>query len=92
MNIDEMPEEGASVSEYIEALRNSASAAYRRKLDELKAVLKQFISVRSLVSNYAMALQPFQQEAEKLMAVLNEESKPVEELEEQIAGPKLRII
>lgn len=89
VSADEMPEEGASAAEYIEAVRNSVSAVYRRKLDEMKAVLKQFISVQSLVSNYATALQPFQQEAEDLMAALNEEAQPVEELEEKIAGPKL---
>lgn len=88
VSADEMPEEGASAVEYIEAVRKSASAVYRRKLDEIKSVLKQFISVQSLVSNYATALQPFQQEAEGLMAALNEEAQPVEELEEKIAGPK----
>lgn len=89
VSADEMPEEGASAAEFIEAVRNRASAVYRRKLDEMKAVLKQFISVQSLVSNYATALQPFQQEAEALMAELNDEVQPVEEFEEKIAGQKL---
>ena len=89
VSADEMPEEGASAAEYIEAVKNCAASVYRRKLDEIKTVLKQFISVQSLVSNYATALRPFQQEAEELMVVLNEETQPVEELEEKIAGPKL---
>lgn len=89
VSADEMPEEGASAVEYIEAIRNSVSAVYRRKLDEIKRELKQFISVQSLISNYATALLPFQQEAEELMAVLEEEAQPVEELEEKIAGPRL---
>lgn len=89
VSADEMPEEGASAEEYIEAIRNSASAVYRRKMSEIKTVLKHFISVQSLVSNYATALQPFQQEAENLMVALSEEAQPVQELEEKIAGPKL---
>ena len=67
VSANEMPEEGASVAEYVEAIRNSASTAYRRKLDEIKVVLMQFISIQSLVINYATALQPFQQAAENLM-------------------------
>ena len=89
VSADEMPEEGASAEEYIEAIRNSASAVLRRKLDEIQSVLMQFISVQSLVSNYAIALQPFQQEAEDLMIVLKDEAQPIEVLEEKIAGPKL---
>ena len=89
VSTDEMPEEGASASEYIDAVRNSIAAVYRRKLDEARIVLKQFISVQSLLSACAAALQPFQQEAESLMAVLNEEAQSVEELEEKITGPKL---
>ena len=89
ISADEMPEEGASAAEYIEAVKNSAIAVYRRKLDEIKTVLKQFISVQSRVSNYMTALRPFQQEAEDLMIALNTDAKPVEELKEKIAGPKL---
>ena len=89
VSADEMPEEGASAAEYIEAIRNSASAVYRRKLGEITEVLTQFTSVQSLVSNYAAALRPFQQEAEELMAALKEEAESVEKLEEKIAGPKL---
>ena len=50
VSADEMPEEGASAAEYIEAVKNCAASVYRRKLDEIKTVLKQFISVQSLVS------------------------------------------
>ena len=89
VSADEMPEEGASAAEYIEAVRNSASAVYRRKLGEITEVLSQFTSVQSLVSNYAAALLPFQQEAEELMAVLKEETESVEKLEEKIAGPRI---
>ena len=78
VSANEMPEEGASVAEYVEAIRNSASTAYRRKLDEIKVVLMQFISIQSLVINYATALQPFQQAAENLMVALKEEAQPVE--------------
>lgn len=87
--VDDMPKDGAPIKEYYEAIRNSEAVAYERKLEETKAILKQFVSVQSSVINYAKALQPFQHEAENIISELDNKVLQTEEFEEKIAGAKL---
>ncbi|MCD8120268.1 MAG: hypothetical protein LUE29_12480 [Lachnospiraceae bacterium] len=67
---EEMPAEGASAEEYVRAVRNSEAEKYRRQLEECRRILKEFLSVRSLTGIYAEALQPFQERAAELAAML----------------------
>lgn len=89
ISAEELPEEGSPAADYVEAVRSSASVAYKRQLEEMKAILEKFISVQSLVSNYAIALQQYQQEAEELIVEISEEVEYVDELERKIAGPRV---
>lgn len=86
---DEMLEEGLSAVEYAEAIKNSKSLAYKRQLESMKVVLKQFISVQSLVSQFTDALLPYKQEAHQLMKDIAGEDQNTEELVERVEGPTI---
>lgn len=87
---DEMPEEGSPVATYIEAVKKSLVVQYKKQLKAIKEVLEKFISVQSLVSNYAAALRPYQDQAAALMERLCcEEMNEIEKLESEVEGPKL---
>lgn len=87
---EEMPEKGLSAGEYVEAVKNSVSLLYKKQIEEIKKVLEDFISVRSLVSNYAAALRSYQDEARALLnGVSNGENTDVESLNQKIVGPKV---
>lgn len=87
---EEMPAEGLSVAEYVQVIRNSAAALYKKQLEGIRKILEKFVSVRSLVSPYAAALQPFQKQTEELIFRINSDEKPdMEELEREAAGPRV---
>lgn len=87
---EEMPAEGLSVAEYVQVIRNSAAALYKKQLEGIRETLEKFVSVRSLVSPYAAALQPFQKQTEELIFRINSDEKPdMEDLEREAAGPKV---
>lgn len=58
---EELPEAGASVHDYVDAINNSRTLLYKKQLEELKSLLEKFVSVKSLVERYAEALVPFQE-------------------------------
>lgn len=87
---EELPKEGSSVQEYCEAIRNSKMALFRKQLNEIKAALQRYVSVQSLVANLALALEPFQKDAEALLERIDGgEIASVEDIREEIEGPKL---
>ena len=87
---EELPDKGVSVYKYIDAIETSMQNALKAKLGEAKAVLEQFIQVKSMIEQYSSALLPFQQEAKKLLDQISETS-PVDanDLISETNGPKL---
>lgn len=91
---EEMPEAGAPAAAYMEAVQNSATAGYRRQLQEMQGVLAMFASVQALTDSYAAALQQYQEDARALADSIAARTIPadapsVEELEQQVAGPRV---
>ncbi len=87
---DEIPAEGSSISEYYEAIKNSKSAVLKGKINEIKKVLEKYLSVQSLVASYTLALEPFQKDAAILLnRIETGETDSLEEINEEIEGPKL---
>lgn len=87
---EELPDSNSSFYDYCEALKNSKSAVLKSQLNDVKKQLKRYISVQSLVSKLALALEPFQKDAEALLERINSgEVNSVDEISEEIAGPQL---
>lgn len=86
---DELPEQGSSVQDYCEAVRNSRKA-FANQLNEIRTVLQKYLSVQSLASKPALALEPFQKDAEDLLGKINgDEITSLEDIKEEAAGPHL---
>ena len=86
---DEMPNETASVSEYVQAVKNSKSTRVKQQIESAKECLQKFISVRSLVAAYTEALSPIQKQASKLLISLDSgENVEISSVEESAAGPR----
>jgi hypothetical protein len=66
----ELPANGSSVSEYINAIELSETSRIAEELDNISNKIKQFISVRSFVTAYAEALAPYQQAANAILGKL----------------------
>lgn len=64
---DEIPKEGSAITCFYDAIKNSKSAMIKKKTKELEKVLRQFISVQSVVEKYVNALKPYQTEAKVLL-------------------------
>ena len=87
---EELPDSNSSFYDYCEAIRNSKSAVLKSQLNDVKEQLKKYISVQSLVSKLALALEPFQKDAEALLERINSgEVNSVDEISDEIAGPQL---
>ncbi len=88
--IDEMPNEGASVTEYAEALRNSVAMQYKRQLEDIKNILADFVSVKSFADNYTKAFMPYKRTAEDLISrISGENDLELKDIEEEVLGPKV---
>ncbi|MDD7284143.1 MAG: hypothetical protein PUG98_09600 [Clostridium sp.] len=86
---NEMPKEDMPAIKYVEAVRNSVYVRYKKQLETIRKTLEEFVSVQSWVNNYAMALQPFQEQAEALLSRISKGTEPkADEIEQKAAGPK----
>lgn len=88
---EEMPQEGSPADAYVEAVKNSKFLEYRKQLDEMHKTLEKFVSVQSLAEMYAIALAPYQKEAQELMQSIDTlspvQKEDVATFEEKTAGP-----
>lgn len=64
---NEMPQENSPIFDYITAIRNNRSKFAEEQLNSIWLMLKRFISVKSHIETYSVALEPFQRQAEKLL-------------------------
>lgn len=69
---EEMPENGASVAEYAEAVEKCAKNGIRRRIQEARGILEKFTRVKSQIDSYMAALVPFQKEAQGYLLMLDE--------------------
>ena len=64
--------EDLSVEELKQIIKKHNSTL--NKIDEAKKILKQFIQVKSYIEKYTKALEPYQEEAKKLMQEINSQN------------------
>lgn len=87
---DEMLEDGSSVTDYYEAIKNSRFTAFHNQINEIKEVLAKFVSVQSLVLNLESALEPFKKNAESLLKKIESGGvADIADVAEEIGGPQL---
>lgn len=88
--IEEMPEANEPVSSYAEAIRTSNAFIFKKQMDSIQKILKDFTAVKSLVSNYAAALLPYQKQADEMSKKILDENIPeLKNIEQEIAGAKV---
>lgn len=71
---EEMPACGVPASDIVDAVINSQKKYLREQLNRATAVLKKFISVKSLINGYAAALAPYQTAAASLLEQMAEDT------------------
>jgi hypothetical protein len=87
---DEIPNDGSSVNEFYNAVKNNKAAKLRSQLAEIKAMLQKFVSVQSLVDKLTAELEPFQKDAELLIEEINDEKiGDITEISDAVSGPEL---
>jgi len=87
---EQLPDEGASVSDYAEAIKNSEVLRIKEQLREIEIRLQRFIAVKSLVVAFEEALKPYQEAAHDLLAKLDTSTSPSPgELEKTTEAHKL---
>lgn len=87
---DEMLEDGSSVTDYYEAIKNSRFTMLLNQINEVKEVLAKFVSVQSLVLNLESALEPFKRNAESLLKKIESgEVADIAAVAGEIGGPQL---
>ena len=86
---DELPGEGMPAQVYADALANSISLRYKRLMAAAEKVTESFAAVKSTVSVYAQALEPYQTAALEFLKCLNAgEPLESEHIRNEIAGPQ----
>lgn len=89
---NEMPVDDAPAQAYVEAIQNSKTIQLKLKLDQAKAVLQKFLSIQSLVTAYADAIEPIQQNALSFLKSIEEKKETnIDLISEATAGPKVLI-
>ena len=73
---EQLPCEGASVSDYAEAIKNSEVLRIKEQLREIEIRLQRFISVKSLVVAFEEALKPYQEATRDLLAKIDASTLP----------------
>ncbi len=89
---NEMPKQGSSIYAYFDAIQNSKATLLKEQLDNVIELLNKYLSVKSLIANLSLALEPFQKDARVLLERINAgEIKTVDEISDKVAGPQLFI-
>ena len=70
----ELPLEGSGLKEYAIAVENSATIIIRQQIEKARILLTRFTRIRAKLSEYALALKPYQETAAELLKELSEES------------------
>lgn len=67
LSADELPESNSSIELYAFAIAENKRKALESQISVARSVLQRFISVNSYIETYALALLPFQKQAETLL-------------------------
>ena len=87
ISAEELPENGAAVGVIHDAVKNSRTKYISKQLERARNILEKFVSIKSLIDEYASALAPYQSAAMTLLDQMSEDT--VEELFPQTEGPEL---
>lgn len=71
---EELPACGVPASDIVDAVINSQKKYLSEQLNRAAAILKKFISVKSLIDGYAAALAPYQTEAALILEQMAEDT------------------
>lgn len=68
---DELPAQNLNVNTYVEAAQSSQIRIIQKQIEDAKSVLTQFVSVKSKIDAYAIALKPYQTAASALLSQID---------------------
>lgn len=69
---EELPPMGSNVAHYANAIKNSRINLLKQQIATAKEILIKFISIKSMLIEYAESLKPYQDEALKLLDQISE--------------------
>ncbi len=86
---EELPEDGSPAAEYYDAIKNSKALKYKDRIEDIKNTLMEFLSVKSLISAYEKALQPYQEQAKDLLSKISDsiQDDELDSISDAMAGP-----
>lgn len=84
---DELPSKGSSVIHYADAVKSSRTRFLKEQIADTKQSLIKFISIKSMLTEYTVALKPYQDEAAKLLGQISETT--IEDLIQKTEAPKV---
>ncbi len=87
LSIDEIPKEGSRATEYVEAVINCKSRRIKIQIEKAESVLKRFLKVKSLITEYETALLPFKEKATEVLKVLSEDN--IDQMLPETAAPEI---
>ena len=87
LSVDELPKEGSRAIDYVEAVNNSRIHRIKNQLKNAESVLKRFLKVRSLITEYENVLLPFKDKAAEVLRVLSEDN--IDQILPETVGPEI---
>lgn len=87
LSSDELPNDGSSAKEYVDAVSNSKSRIIKIQLEKAESVLTRFLKVKSLITEYESALSPFKEKAAEVLKTISEEN--IEQMLSEADAPEL---
>lgn len=82
---DELPAQNNNVNVYIEAAKSSRIRIIQEQIDNARSILSKFVSVKSKIDTYSIALKPYQTAASDLLAQINDST--IEEILPETEAP-----
>lgn len=87
VSVEELPAHGVAANVIADAIKNSRKKYLDEQLDRATAILKKFISIKSLIDGYAAALAPYQSVAASILDRMAADT--VEELLPETEAPEI---
>jgi hypothetical protein len=74
LDTDELPEEGSSISNYAEAIKNSYVKKINQEVEEARETLTEFTHVRSRIADLAAEIKKYQSDALEMLNKLSKDT------------------
>ena len=71
---EELPPKGSGLKDYATAIETSSSMMIKKQIEKAALILERFTRIRAKLSEYALALKPYQEAAADLLKELSEET------------------